>query len=46
VAHAVDEQQLGTGNRGRGGPAARDVHHLVGQPVHDQGRHLQVMERR
>ena len=38
VAHAVDEQQLGAGDRGGGGPAAGDVHHLVGEAVDHQRR--------
>ena len=31
MAHAVDEQELGTGNGRGGGPATGDVHHPVGQ---------------
>ena len=35
----VDQQQLGAGDGGGGGAAARDVHHLVGEAVHDERRH-------
>ena len=46
VAHALDQQQLGAGDRGRGGAAAADVDHLVGRAVHDQGRHAQAAQPR
>ena len=46
VAHAVDQQQLGAGDRGGGGAATADVHHLVGRPVDDQRGHAQAAQPR
>src|SRR4051794_13833199 len=39
VAHALDEQELRAWHGGGGRASSRDVHHLVGEAVHDQRRH-------